>query len=120
MENNTPVSNSPVSGPQAPHSHGSYAAQGYPSHMTVMHQPGPPKGMSVASMVIGLVNIVFGWTFVLPIVGLILGIVGYRKEPAGRGMAITGIILSGLLVIGWLLLILMMMGVFAAAGTSAQ
>ncbi|MUN56038.1 DUF4190 domain-containing protein [Kocuria koreensis] len=73
----------------------------FPSHMTLVQAPSQPKGMSIASMVIGLVNILMGWTIILPIIGLIFGIVGLRKEPAGRGMAITGIVLSGVIVAFW-------------------
>lgn len=69
--------------------------------MTLVQAPSQPKGMSIASMVIGLVNILMGWTIILPIIGLIFGIVGLRKEPAGRGMAITGIVLSGVIVAFW-------------------
>lgn len=69
--------------------------------MTLVQAPSQPKGMSIASMVIGLVNVLMGWTIILPIIGLIFGIVGLRKEPAGRGMAITGIVLSGVIVAFW-------------------
>ncbi|WP_420367183.1 DUF4190 domain-containing protein [Curtobacterium sp. L1-20] len=87
-------------------------------HVVVGYQQGPPKGLSVTSMILGLVSIVAGFTFLVPLVGLILGIVGLRKEPAGRGMAITGLVLNGLFVIGWALLILFVIGIGAATTTS--
>ncbi|MDR6573327.1 hypothetical protein J2X60_001973 [Curtobacterium sp. 320] len=37
--------------------------------------------MRVASKVLGLVSIVFGFTFVLPLIDFILGIVGLRWKP---------------------------------------
>lgn len=90
--------------------------------VTQYAQPSPPRGLSVASMVIGLVSIFFGFTFLVPLVGLVLGIVGLKKEPAGRGMAVAGLILNGLFVVGWLLLIVFVFGVgflgLAGAGVS--
>jgi hypothetical protein len=68
---------------------------------------GPPRGLSVASMVIGLVSILAGFTFVVPIVGLVLGIVGIRREPAGRAMSLTGIILNGVILLGWVIIALL-------------
>lgn len=69
-------------------------------------QPQPPqeekKGMSIASMVLGIVGLI-AWC--LPILGLpmgivgliLLGIVGIRK--GGKGMAIAGIITSVITII---------------------
>ena len=83
--------------------------------------PTPPRGMSVASMVLGLVSIAFGFTFILPVVSLILGIVGIRREPAGRGMAITGVILSGLILAVWVLIIgAILVGGLLVAGSAAS
>lgn len=95
---------------------------GQPTHVTVGYQPAPPRGLSIASMVLGLVSIVLGFTFLVPLVGFVLGIVGLRKEPAGRGMAVTGLILNGLFVVGWALLVIFVIGIGAAgiatSGTS--
>jgi len=62
--------------------------------------PMPPmeekKGMSIASMVLGIIGLVFWCIPILGgpigIVGLILGIVGRKK--GGRGMATAGIVMS--------------------------
>jgi hypothetical protein len=59
----------------------------------------PPKGLSLTSMILGLVSVFFFWTFLCPLIGLVFGIIGIRKEPAGRGFAITGLILNGLLLL---------------------
>lgn len=75
--------------------------------------------MSVASMVLGLVSIVFGFTFVLPLIGFVLGVVGIRREPAGHGMAVTGLVLNGIFVIGWALLILLILGVLGSAAATS-
>ncbi|MFJ3030369.1 DUF4190 domain-containing protein [Curtobacterium sp. NPDC087080] len=97
---------------------------GQPTHVTVGFQPAPPRGLSITSMVLGLVSIVLGFTFLVPLVGFVLGIVGLRKEPAGRGMAVTGLILNGLFVVGWALFLIVVIGIGAAgiatSGTSGS
>ena len=87
-----------------------YAAPA-PGYVTLVPQP---KGCSVASMVLGIVSIFFGWTFIAPSIGFILGLVGLRREPAGRGMAVAGVILNGIMLLGWALLVLFVFGVFGA------
>ncbi|WP_416354931.1 DUF4190 domain-containing protein [Curtobacterium sp. VKM Ac-2887] len=80
--------------------------------------------MSITSMILGLVSIVAGFTLVVPLVGLILGFVGIRREPAGRGMAITGLILNGIIIAGWVILFLIMLlagiGLFGTAASSSS
>ncbi|MDN5813663.1 MAG: DUF4190 domain-containing protein [Arthrobacter sp.] len=86
------------------------------------YQAPPPRGMSIASMVLGIVSIFAGFTFVVPIVGLVLGIIGLQREPAGKGMAIAGLILNGLMLLGWLLLIaaiIFLGGIFATMDYSS-
>ncbi|MDQ4503423.1 DUF4190 domain-containing protein [Sinomonas sp. ASV322] len=86
-------------------------AQPAPGYVVLVPQP---KGASIASMVLGIVSIFFGWTFLAPTIGFVLGIVGLRREPAGRGMAVAGLILNGIMLVGWVLLILVVFGVFGA------
>ncbi|MGG7465998.1 hypothetical protein [Plantibacter sp. YIM 135347] len=96
---------------QAGYPQAAYQQAGYPQQPTfvqatpVYFAPSEPKGLSLSSMVIGLVSLFLGFTFVLPLVGLVLGILGAKREPAGRGMAVTGIILNGLFILGWTLLV---------------
>jgi len=63
-----------------------------------------PKGFSVTALVLALVSIVFGFTLILPLAALIFGIIGAKKEPAGRGMAIVGIVIGALDLLLWLIL----------------
>lgn len=66
------------------------------------NQPEEPKksiGLAVTSMVLGIVGLVF---FCVPylalpasIVGLILGIISIKGHKGGKGMAIAGIVMSG-------------------------
>ncbi|MBD5381139.1 hypothetical protein ACR8AL_11420 [Clavibacter sepedonicus] len=74
----------------------------------------PPKGLSLTSMILGLVSVFFFWTFLCPLIGLVFGIIGIRKEPAGRGFAITGLILNGLLL---LIPVAVVLSIIVAGGT---
>ncbi|MEO8223062.1 MAG: DUF4190 domain-containing protein, partial [Specibacter sp.] len=54
-----------------------------------------PRGLSLASMIIGLVSLVAGAGFFMvpQIVGIVLGHMGLKKEsPQGRSFSITGLI----------------------------
>ncbi len=66
----------------------------------------PSRGLSIASLVVALASVLFGWTFIAPIAAFVLGIMGLRREPEGRGLAWAGIVISFLTLFGWLLLIL--------------
>lgn len=97
-----------------------------PSGSTVHVHTAPPSssGLAVASLVLGILSILFVWipivgliSWILAPIGLVLGLVGLSR-PAGRGMAVAGTICSavGLLgCIGWIVLI----GAAAAAGAGA-
>ena len=73
-------------------------------------------------MVLALVSFLLGWTFLVPLAALILGIIGLRREPAGKAMALTGVIVSGIILLAWVLIIVaaLFFGLFAigAATTS--
>ena len=81
------------------------AGYGQPVYPMPYLAPPEPKGLSIASMVLALVSILAGFTFLVPITALILGIVGLRKEPAGRGMALTGVIVSSLILLVWVVIV---------------
>lgn len=62
-------------------------------------QPEAPKskGLAVASMVLGIVALVFSCclpvvTFICALVGVILGAVSLAKKKGGKGMAIAGLV----------------------------
>lgn len=72
------------------------------------------KTLSTTSMVLALVSIVFGFTFVLPLAALVFGIVALKKEPAGRAMAIVGIVVGALDLLVWAVLLILFFAFFAA------
>lgn len=99
-------SNSGPDQPSPPPHPVQYQASGYsPYNAPVAYQQvyaaPPPTGLSVTSLVLGLVSIFFGFTFLVPLGALIFGIIGLKREPTGRGMAITGIVIGGLFMLFW-------------------
>jgi len=57
------------------------------------------KTMAVLSLVFGIVSIVFAWIFpiiwiLFAIAAVVLGFLSRKREPAGRGMALAGIVLG--------------------------
>jgi hypothetical protein len=58
------------------------------------------SGFSISSLVLGLVSIVASYTFFVPIVGLVLGVMALKREPASRTMAIWGIVLNAVMLAG--------------------
>ena len=76
--------------------------------------------MAVASMVLGIVGFLISCCFypatiVMAVVGLILGAVAIKKGPAGKGMAVTGIVLS-IISLAFAVLVIILA---ASAGTTS-
>ncbi len=64
----------------------------------------PARGLSITALVLGLCSFVFAWIFVVvPVIGIVFGILGMRREPAGRTMAIIGLVGSAIGLV-WVLL----------------
>ncbi len=62
------------------------------------------NGMAIASMVLGIVALVFGcclWYISFPcsIVGIILGGVSLAQKRGGKGMAVAGVVLSAIAIV---------------------
>ena len=116
--------------PQHPHAQQmTYQPQVYPNAPQPHQQPGmpmhampghgyaipkhPSNGLSVASMVTGIVSIVLSWTVIfsipLGILAVIFGFVG--KGKGGKGMAIAGIITGA---IGLLLTVIILIAAFSS------
>jgi hypothetical protein len=113
-----PASGQPSYGP-GPETFGrdqpAYGQQGYPAESgreytstTQYGTEGAPdhrshgKGFAIAALVLGILGIFLFWAPILgPLLGLtalVLGIIGVRRR-AGKGMAITGIVLGALTLI---------------------
>ncbi|UTX53729.1 DUF4190 domain-containing protein [Leucobacter aridicollis] len=85
--------------------------------------PTPGKnsyGFAIASFVIGIASILSAWTFVAPIVGLVLGILALRRNTKERTLALWGVWLNGAMLafaaVGLVLFIgLASFGIFSSA-----
>ncbi|WP_210479712.1 DUF4190 domain-containing protein [Naasia sp. SYSU D00948] len=56
----------------------------------------PPRGLGIASLVLGGAGLIAGWAFLgVPcIVAVVLGHLALQREPAGRAYAILGLVLG--------------------------
>jgi hypothetical protein len=78
----------------------------------------PARGKSLWSMWLGILSLLVGFAILPPVLGFVLGMVALKSEPAGRGPAIAGLIMNGLvllcLVLGAIAIVLVV--VFANMG----
>lgn len=89
--------------PQAPHAAQYGAAPQLPlaSQYPAGPQRAPGKnsyGYSIASFVLGIASIVSGWTFIAPIVGLVLGSLALKRNTPERTLALWGVWLNGVIL----------------------
>ena len=63
--------------------------------------PAEPKGLSIASMVCGIASVMLGWFMLPQIAAIITGHLALRREPSGKGMSITGLVLGYLCLLGY-------------------
>jgi hypothetical protein len=83
---------------------GPYGQQGY------YGMPAEPKTLSIASMVCGIASVIMGWLLLPQVAAIITGHMALKREPSGKGMSITGLVLGYLCLLGygafWLLVII--------------
>ncbi|WP_425843299.1 DUF4190 domain-containing protein [Agrococcus sp. TSP3-2-1] len=80
-----------------------------------------PKTLSVVALVLGLASIFIGGSILVPIAGIIVGVMARKREPAGRTMALWGIWLSVAMLALWALLWIVAGGlILAAIGLAAS
>ena len=97
----------PYGQPQSPY--------GQPAYYAMQAEP---KGLSIASMCCGIAIFVGFGFFILPqIAAVILGHLGLKREPAGKGMAIAGLVMG---YIGIALTVIFGIIFFAAIGASTS
>ncbi|MFI7634620.1 DUF4190 domain-containing protein [Nonomuraea sp. NPDC049400] len=113
---------------QQPPSYGGYGQQGYGQY-GAPPQPGKPtNGMAVASLVLGIVGLIFCGLTSIP--GVILGHIALNRikktGEEGSGMAVGGLVTSYITVVLWVLcwiifggMLLSLIGLSAAATSSS-
>ncbi|MCF8504219.1 MAG: hypothetical protein K9G59_04830 [Caulobacter sp.] len=86
----------------------------------------PANGMAIASLVLGIVSVLVVWIPIvgllgtmMALVGLVLGILGLKK-PGGRGLAIGGIVCSGVSLVITLLWALSFLAIIGAVAANAN
>ena len=81
----------------------------YPAPPAYAYTPAAPvrptSPLALTSLVLGLVSILAGWTFVAPIAGLIVGVLALGREPYARTLAVWGIVLNAVMLAGVFLLL---------------
>lgn len=92
-----------------------YAQPGY------YGMPAEPKTLSIASMVCGIASVIMGFILLPQIAAIVTGHLALKREPSGKGMSITGLVLGYLCLLGygafWLLAII---GLAIASSTSSS
>ncbi len=101
----------PPSGPYGPQ--GTYSQPG-PYGQAVYYGAAPqPKGLSITSMICGISSVLLGWFLIPQLAAIITGHLALSREPSGKGMSITGLVLGYLCLLGygafWLLLVIGLM-----------
>lgn len=88
-------------------------------------QPQPTNGMAIASLVLGIVSIMFVWIPIvgllgtlMAIIGLVLGILALR-HPTGRGLAIGGLVCAGVSMLVTAVYVFGFIAILGAAAASA-
>lgn len=72
-----------------------YGTPSVPPH-TVAAAPSTP--FSLTSLILGVTSVFFGLTVIAPVAGLVFGVLGLRREPTGRTLAIWGIVLNAVMI----------------------
>jgi len=62
--------------------------------------PAASAPLSITSLVLGLVSVAAGFTLVVPIVGLVLGVLARRREPEARTFSTIGIVANAVMLAG--------------------
>ncbi|MEV7662809.1 DUF4190 domain-containing protein [Paenarthrobacter sp. NPDC089316] len=92
---------SPYGQPPSPYQQQAFGQQPYGQPQSPYGQPAyyampaQPKGLSIASMVCGIaIYVGFGFVILPQIAAVILGHLALKREPAGKGMAIAGLVMG--------------------------
>jgi hypothetical protein len=119
---------SPYNQPPSPNQPGPYDPSPYSQGGIPYSQPGyygvpEPKTLSVASMVCGIASVIMGFLLLPQIAAIITGHMALKREPSGKGMSITGLVLGYLCLLGygalWLLAIIGLAVASTTTGTTS-
>jgi len=95
---------------QSPYAQPQYNQGQYFGQPAYYGSPAEPKTLSIASMVCGIASVIMGWLILPQLAAIITGHLALRREPSGKGMSISGLVLGYLCLLGygaiWVLLII--------------
>jgi len=101
-----------------PNTYGQPNPYGQPAYYGM--PPAEPKGLSITSMVCGISSVILGWFLIPQLAAIITGHLALSREPSGKGMSITGLVLGYLCLLGygafWLLFIIGIMAYSTSYG----
>jgi len=66
-----------------------------------VHVERQPKRLSVTALVLGLSSALLGFTVVLPLAGIVFGILGVGREPTRKALSVTGIVAAVVFGLAW-------------------
>ncbi len=63
-----------------------------------------PKRLSVTALVLGLASLLLGFTVIIPLAGIVFGIVGIGREPTRKALSVTGLVSAIVFGAAWAVL----------------
>jgi hypothetical protein len=114
----------PYGQPPSPYNQppGPYSQTGVPYGQPGYFSAPEPKTLSIASMVCGIASVIMGFLLLPQIAAIVTGHLALKREPSGKGMSITGLVLGYLCLLGyaafWLLLIVGLAVARTTSGTT--
>lgn len=83
--------------------------------------PGPKRTLSIVSLVLGLISFVCCGGLVFGVAAIVTGVMGRKREPAGKTLALVGIITGAIgAVTGTIFVVLLIGGAIALPFTSTS
>lgn len=103
----TPLTTDQFATPHPASDQASRQAAGAPAN------PETARAFSITSFVLGIASVVSGWTFFVPIAGLIFGIISLRRHTTERTLALWGVWLNAAMLALSALLVLAVLAAVA-------
>lgn len=87
--------------PKLAHTFRYYAPVGRVHGPAAVHVRAGSRHLSLTALALGISSLVFGFTVLVPIAGIVVGIVAVEEEPNRKSLAMTGIATSVLAGVLW-------------------
>lgn len=67
-------------------------------YATTPANPETTRGFAITSLVLGIASVVSGWTFFVPVAGLVFGILALRRGTTDRALTLWGVWLNAIML----------------------